>query len=75
MSGLECRQRRETSARFPGGEEVQKTMTEASVSDLCEMWSSDVYIGRRTSRVLRDLRSTTRRTTLNGIDQLSVTAQ
>ena len=43
MSGLECRQRRETSARFPGGEEVQTTMTEASASDLCEMWSSDVY--------------------------------
>jgi len=29
VSGLECRQRRETSARFPGGEEVQTTMTEA----------------------------------------------
>jgi len=27
VSGLECRQRRETSARFPGGEEVQTTMT------------------------------------------------
>jgi len=27
VSGLECRQRRETSARYPGGEEVQTAMT------------------------------------------------